>query len=261
MGLAFTKWQGTGNDFILVDDRAGAFPDKDAALVQRLCDRHFGIGSDGIVLLRGAVDAATAFHMEFLNPDGSRSFCGNGSRCAFAAWSALTGVREVRFTTIDGVHTGRWEGEEVAVSLPGDRSVRRATHGPEVDQVDTGSPHEIRWVDDVDAIDVPTEGRQHRYDPRHGSGGSNINWACARQGAMRLRTYERGVERETLSCGSGVVAAAISALGRGLVTAPVKVGTAGGFLRVHATPDACGGYSDLWLIGPVARVFEGTMHR
>jgi diaminopimelate epimerase len=259
MTLTFSKWQGTGNDFVLVDDREGGFPDADGGLVSKVCDRHFGVGSDGVVLLRKPAVAGMDFHMEFLNPDGSRSFCGNGSRCAFAAWSAITGAREARFSAIDGEHHGRWVNGEVAVSLPGSRSVSCGTRGPDVDQVDTGSPHEIVWVDDVAAVDVMVEGPRHRYDPRHGQGGSNINWVSAKDGALWMRTYERGVERETLSCGSGVVAAGLSALARGLARSPVPVSAPGGRLRVQATADGQGGYTGLWLIGPVGLVFHGSI--
>ena len=260
MEIRFEKWEGTGNDFIVVDDRKAGFPIDDRSLIARLCHRHFGIGSDGLVLLRSAGSGPVEFHMEFFNPDGSRSFCGNGSRCAFAFWSMLTGAKgPVRFTAIDGEHTGEWVGEEVAISVSGIRGVDQGTDGPDVDFAHTGSPHEVVWVDDVEAIDLATEGPERRYAVRHGSGGSNVNFVQAHHGGIRMRTYERGVEAETLSCGSGVVAAALSAVQRGAASAPVQVLTRGGLLRVEVGRSGGDGFDQIRLIGPVSRVYCGTI--
>ncbi|MFT3886059.1 MAG: hypothetical protein QM724_11710 [Flavobacteriales bacterium] len=136
----FSKWQGTGNDFILFDDRDGAFPAHDLDLVRRLCDRHFGIGSDGLILVQAPREEGTAYHMEFFNPDGSKSFCGNGSRCAFAFWSGLEGHRRpARSTAIDGVHEGEWVGDEVAITLASVAGVRHDAGEPNVDFIHNGS--------------------------------------------------------------------------------------------------------------------------
>lgn len=259
MQLSFAKWHGTGNDFILVDDRSGRFPVADLALVRHLCQRHFGIGSDGLILVQAPHTAGTQFHMEFFNPDGSRSFCGNGSRCAFAFWSALEGhAAEGRFTAIDGVHHGSWMGEEVAITLPDVHRIQQATDGAAVDFIHTGSPHELVWVTDVEAVDLHAEAPPRRHAARHGEGGSNINYVQGTPHGIRMRTYERGVEGETLSCGSGVVAAALSALLRAQATAPVQVYTRGGVLRVEASPRE-GGFAQVRLIGPVQQVFTGTV--
>lgn len=255
--LRFSKWHGTGNDFILVDDRDGRFPADDLDRVRRLCDRHFGIGSDGLILLQHPRMEGTDFHMEFFNPDGSRSFCGNGSRCAFACWSALNGGQvRAHFTAIDGAHTGGLVGGQVAVSLGRVSHVRRGIDGPDVDFIHNGSPHELVWVDDPAAIDLMHEGRRRRYDARHPDGGTNVNFLRVSDGRVRMRTYERGVEAETLSCGTGVVAAALSALDRGLVQAPVTVEAPGGILRVEAQRDG-EGYDHIVLIGPAQQVFTG----
>lgn len=259
MLLPFAKWHGTGNDFILVDDRSGIFPVADLALVRHLCHRHFGIGSDGLILVQAPHEQGTHFHMEFFNPDGSRSFCGNGSRCAFAFWSALEGrAAEGRFTAIDGEHDGRWEGEEVAITLPDVQRIQQATDGPAVDFIHTGSPHELVWVADVEAVDLPADAPPRRHAARHGAGGSNINYVQPEPQGIRMRTFERGVEAETLSCGSGVVAAALSALRRAQAKAPVVVRTRGGVLRVEATPQG-DGFAQVRLIGPVQQVFTGTV--
>lgn len=259
MQLHFAKWQGTGNDFILIDDRDGRFPSGDLDVVRRLCDRHFGIGSDGLVLIQPPRQEGTDFHMEFFNPDGSRSFCGNGSRCAFAFWSKLVaGTSPARFTAIDGLHEAHWEEGNVVVGMRDTGRVH--THGddPQADFVHTGSPHELVHVADPAAVDLKVEGARRRYAPRHAPGGTNVNFVHVQDGVVRMRTYERGVEDETLSCGTGVVAAALSALHRGLAVAPVAVHTSGGALRVdaRAVPD---GFADIRLHGPVGEVFQGVV--
>jgi len=260
MEIRFEKWEGTGNDFILVDDRTAEFPIMDLPLIARMCHRHFGIGSDGLVMLRSADRDQVEFHMEFFNPDGSRSFCGNGSRCAYAFWSSLTGSKgPARFTAIDGEHSGEWVGEEVAISVSDVRGVNSRTDGPNVDFVHTGSPHELVWVDDVEVVDVEADGPKRRYADRHGGTGSNVNFVQPHQGGIRMRTYERGVEAETLSCGSGVVAAALSAVQRGAARVPVQVLTRGGLLRVEAGRSVEDGFDQIRLIGPVRRVFCGTI--
>lgn len=260
MQLTFAKWHGTGNDFILVDDRTGDFPTTDAALVRRLCDRHFGIGSDGLVLVQAPQTPGTDFHMEFFNPDGSKSFCGNGSRCAFAFWSGLNGrAARSHFTAIDGLHEGAWVGEEVAITLPGTIKPDVPLQEDGLDFIHTGSPHLMVWVDDVEAVDIHVDAPPRRHSLRYGSGGTNVNYLQASGRTIRMRTYERGVEAETLSCGSGVVAAALAALGRNVVEAPVEVHTRGGILHVQAEHASDGSFSAVRLIGPVAHVFQGTI--
>jgi diaminopimelate epimerase len=259
MNITFSKWQGTGNDFVLVDDRAGILLGREEELARRLCDRHFGIGSDGLILVRRPMDVGADFHMEFLNPDGSRSFCGNGSRCAFAYWSrSLHGGAQGSFSAIDGKHAGTWVGDEVSISLPDLPMVDMDTAEPGTDFVNTGSPHELVWSSAVDAVPITEDAPRRRYAPRHGAGGSNINYIQQADGGIRMRTYERGVEAETLSCGSGVVAAALSAVQRGLAIPPVLVDTRGGRLTVHVR-SAQGGYTDVRLVGPVREVFTGTI--
>ena len=144
MEIHFAKWHGTGNDFIVIDDRVGTFPVDDRARVQHLCDRHTGIGSDGIVLIQQPNSPDTEFHMEFFNPDGSRSFCGNGSRCAYAFWCELSGSgSEARFTAIDGEHSAIWKDGMVSITLSFHGDIQRGTDGASVDFINTGSPHEL----------------------------------------------------------------------------------------------------------------------
>lgn len=260
MELHFAKWHGTGNDFILVDDREGSFPVRDLDMVRRLCDRHFGIGSDGLVLIQTTPGKDLDFHMEFFNPDGSKSFCGNGSRCAFAFWSSLKGgARSARFSAIDGLHNGSWVEDEVTISLPPVDRVQWAVHGTDVDNIHTGSPHELVWVPDVEEVDIGSDGPTRRHATRHGAGGSNVNYVQPWKDGLRMRTYERGVEAETLSCGSGVVAAALSAFHRGYAEDLVAVSTRGGELRVEARRSGENGFDGIRLIGPVRKVFHGTI--
>ncbi len=270
--LAFTKWQGTGNDFIVVDDRDGRFPSAvhagssagdPAVLVRHLCDRHFGIGSDGLILIQASRVEGTAFHMEFFNPDASQSFCGNGSRCAFAFFSRLPqgltkGSLEVqRFTAIDGEHSAKWSDGLVSIGMREVAGIERIDD--RMDFIHTGSPHLLVWVDDPEAIDIILEARIHRYGPRFNAEGVNVNFLRWKDGHLEMRTYERGVEGETLSCGTGVTAAALSAMGRGLSGNTCDVRTRGGDLRVTAEVSGDGGFRSITLAGPVKEVFIGEI--
>ena len=267
--IDFGKWQGTGNDFIVVDDRDGRFPFSagssagDPAVVARqLCDRHFGIGSDGLILLQAPRTEGTVYHMEFFNPDGSQSFCGNGSRCAFAAWSqvqpqATLRSGAVRFTAIDGEHTASWSDGLVAIGMRDVASVERIDE--RMDYIHTGSPHLLIWVDDPEAIDLIPEAHKHRYGPRFNEAGVNVNFLRWKDDHLEMRTYERGVEGETLSCGTGVTAAALSAMARGLSKGSCEVRTRGGDLRVSAEATSAGGFRSIVLAGPVREVFNGQV--
>jgi diaminopimelate epimerase len=268
MVLHFSKWHGTGNDFILADDRRSEFPAEDLTLVQQLCDRHFGIGSDGLILIQPPKLEGHQYHMEFFNPDGSKSFCGNGSRCAYAFWCELTGDhRPASFTAIDramttsGIasHHGEWIGNDVAISLPYVGFVDQGIDGPDVDFINTGSPHVLVWSEDVDAVDLLIDAPPRRRSSKYGPGGVNVNYLQVVGDVLRIRTFERGVEAETLSCGSGVVAAAISALYRRKVNSPVKVRAQGGELRVEAKQVDREGFDQIRLIGPVKKVFNGSI--
>lgn len=254
----FAKWEGTGNDFILVDDRAGTFPVEDLGLVRRLCDRHFGVGSDGLILLQRPSDPGHAYHMEFFNPDGSKSFCGNGSRCAYGFWSTLTGDRRpVRFSAVDGDHAAAWSDGLVRIAM---RDVERVEHlDDRTDRIHTGSPHLLVWVDDPAAVEIIPEARRIRYNAEYAKSGINVNFIRSLGGRVEMRTYERGVEDETLSCGTGVTAAALAAMSRGLAGASCEVVTRGGALRVEAERASGAGFIHVHLAGPVRHVFTGTL--
>ncbi len=255
--LVFSKWEGTGNDFILVDDRMGIFPVHDIPFVQRLCDRHFGIGSDGLILLQEPKEPGTQYHMEFFNPDGSKSFCGNGSRCAFALYSTLReSTTNARFTAIDGVHSAGWKAASVAIGMRAVDRVQRIDAN--TDFINTGSPHLICWVDDPETLDLVREAHLHRYSERFKAEGVNVNFLRWRNDRVEMRTYERGVEAETLSCGTGVTAAALSAMARGVISVTCPVRTRGGDLHVDAAKEG-DGFTGISLIGPVRHVFTGEV--
>ncbi len=254
----FSKWQGTGNDFILFDDRMGGFPVDDTAAVRRLCDRHFGIGSDGLILLQAPRVEGSAYHMEFFNPDGSRSFCGNGSRCAFAFFGSIGGGQApIRFTAVDGQHTACWSEGLVSIGMRDVQAVERLDAS--MDLIHTGSPHLVCWVEDQYGVDLIPAAQVHRYDARFGDAGVNVNFVRWKDGRVEMRTYERGVEAETLSCGTGVTAAALSAMERGSADGDRAVRTPGGDLRVRAERMAPGRYRNIALAGPVAHVFDGVV--
>lgn len=258
MVIGFSKWEGTGNDFILIADHERVFPSDNIALIRRLCDRHFGIGSDGLILIQVPSDGNADYHMEFFNPDASRSFCGNGSRCAFAFWRALTaGPDKAKFTAIDGLHEAAVDPAGVRVSLAPPKGVERIDDS--TDFIHTGSPHLIAWVDDPGKVNIVPEAHAHRYSERFRKEGVNVNFVRWHDGRVEMRTYERGVEAETLSCGTGVTAAAIDAVHRGMTRAGVvPVHTRGGDLGVHVYMNGSGGFSSVELIGPAREVFTGT---
>ncbi len=253
--MKFHKYQGTGNDFIMADDRSEKFPASDLGLVRSLCDRKFGIGADGLILIRN--HKTLDFDMIYFNSDGTQSLCGNGSRCAVGFASSL-GIcsSETRFNTIEGELSARIEGGNIHLKMPDVSGIKNA--GPDL-FVNTGSPHYIRYVKDVAHYDVFNEGRSIRYNGVYGERGVNVNFMqTLGPDEIFVRTYERGVENETLSCGTGVTACAL-AHGRMGSEGPVTVKTPGGILTVKFKKHHDGSFSDIYLIGPAEKVFEGTI--
>ncbi len=255
MELSFYKYQGTGNDFVMIDDRAESFDLKNLKLVKSLCDRKFGIGADGLIAIRNHPDFD--FEMVYFNADGSQSMCGNGARCAVAFSSFLGIVNEkTRFLAIDGPHEAVLSGAQVEL-LMGD--VKEITSKSEDFFVNTGSPHHIRFVAKAEGYPVFEEGKTIRNDASYAPGGTNVNFVePISEDEVFVRTYERGVEDETLSCGTGVTAAAI-VYGAQQQQSHIKINTLGGKLSVkfHSNPD--GTFSKIWLIGPAEQVFSGKI--
>lgn len=255
MEMTFYKYQGTGNDFVMIDDRMEAFNSKDLALVSRLCDRKFGIGADGLILIRDHADFD--FEMIYFNADGSQSMCGNGARCA-VAFSAFLGIikEKTHFLAIDGAHEAVISKDQVEL-LMGDVKEIQSKNGDYF--LNTGSPHHIRFVKDVKDYPVFEQGKSIRYESHYLPGGTNVNFVQPMgEDEIFVRTYERGVEDETLSCGTGVTAAAL-AFAKNKEKATIKINTLGGKLAVKFNSNPDGSFRDIWLIGPAEQVFSGKI--
>lgn len=255
MEINFYKYQGTGNDFVMVDDRDQRFDEKNLTLVQKLCDRKFGIGADGLILIRNHPDFD--FEMIYFNADGSQSMCGNGARCA-VAFSSFLGIisGKTRFLAIDGPHEALISGGQVELLMG---NVEKVESRAEDFFLNTGSPHHIRLVEDIHSYPVFETGKDIRYDSAYSPGGTNVNFVQAMaEDEIFVRTYERGVENETLSCGTGVTAAAL-AYGKDKSQNLIKINTLGGKLSVKFQADEKGGFENIWLIGPAEQVFCGKI--
>lgn len=254
--IYFHKYQATGNDFILVDNREHFF-EKDLDIIKRLCDRRFGIGSDGLILIEK--HQQYDFEMVFFNPDGSQSLCGNGSRCA-VAFARLLGIEldKTTFHAFDGPHNAEILSDgRIKLKMS---NVTKARHWNEGVILNTGSPHLILFSNETERLDVVSEGRRWRNHEKFQEEGINVNFV-ARMNSHQIfvRTYERGVENETLSCGTGVTAAALASSAH-KVRSPVAVKTLGGDLEVSYQHSKNEGYHEVFLTGPAEKVFEGEIY-
>ena len=253
MIIEFYKYQGTGNDFIMIDDREKEFDLTDNDLIAALCERRMGIGADGLILLRehGTLD----FEMIYFNADGKESsMCGNGGRCiiAFAQMLEMTG-NETTFMAIDGEHKGRLMDDGIYLQMQDVKKIEGVGDGL---VLNTGSPHYIEMVDELDYIDVDKQGRKIRNTVPFKKDGINVNFVLDAN-ELQVRTYERGVEAETLSCGTGVVATAIAMHYANCIEETlVNVKTKGGELTV-SFEEFNGGYRNIWLSGEASMVFAG----
>ena len=259
--MVFHKYHGAGNDFVLIDDRAGDHhPHFDQARIAAVCRRRFGVGADGMMFLRAHPDYD--FKMVYYNADGApSSMCGNGARC-LVQFAADLGIAraEYRFLAVDGPHRARLlPGGGVALEMNDVTSVDELTAGC-VYTLDTGSPHYVTFVDDARAVDVVADGRAVRYAEPYATRGINVNFVTARHGGLAIATYERGVEDETLACGTGVTAAAIAHVLRSGTTGAfrIPVTAKGGDLSVQGVY-ADGVFRQLWLEGPAEFVFTGEL--
>jgi diaminopimelate epimerase len=259
MQIPFSKYHGTGNDFILIDNRKLHWKVTGEEIVS-LCNRHFGIGADGLMLL--SEQKGFDFHMTYYNSDGKESsMCGNGGRCMtiFARSLGLTG-QEAKFSAIDGEHIARIhrKGNADIVKLKM-RDVTVEEDEPGHLFMNTGSPHYVVISKDIEHLDIVTEARNIRYNDRFREEGTNVDFAEVTIDPIFVRSYERGVEDETLSCGTGVTASALAAAirvpGR---KAPLRVRTRGGELRVYYR-QARNSFTDVWLEGEAVFVYSGTI--
>ncbi len=256
--IPFVKYQGTGNDFVMIDNRTKNYITKeDTDLVAKICDRKFGIGADGLILLQNRI--GYDFEMIYFNADGNESsMCGNGGRCITHFARELGVEREqYKFLAIDGDHEATI-GKEDWVDLKMS-DVAEVEVGEDFFVLNTGSPHYIVFVEDIDDIKVEENGSAIRYSKRFRKEGINVNFVEHSPIGLHVATYERGVEAETLSCGTGVVASAISSKikqGVGKYSVPIK--TKGGDLKVQFDLKDNNMVSDVWLGGAVGLVFRGV---
>ena len=263
MQTAFAKYEGAGNDFILIDNREGGFTPR-AELIAALCDRHFGIGADGLMTL--ARSAEIDCSMRYYNADGSEGeMCGNGARC-FALFAQHLGIggETKYFDAADGLHTARIcrsKGPAGEIEL-GMTAVREICTGGDWWFLNTGVPHYVEFVDELETVDVTGRGRAIRRDTARFPQGTNVNFVqIAGDGAIRMRTYERGVENETLACGTGAVASAIAVHRMGETSnESVPVKALGGDLTVDFQAAPQGSYTQVWLPGGAQPGFSGTFY-
>ncbi|MDE6375335.1 MAG: diaminopimelate epimerase [Alistipes sp.] len=260
MRIPFSKYEGAGNDFILVDDRRKILSPEPREIA-RLCDRHFGIGADGLMTLTESDRHDCAMH--YYNADGSPGeMCGNGARC-FALFAEHLGIggRTKRFEATDGIHEATILSREThagEVEL-GMIDVARIKSGEGWWHLNTGVPHYVEFVTDLPGTDVLGRGRTIRRDETRFPQGTNVNFVeILGEGLLRMRTYERGVENETLACGTGATAAAIAVNhARQPGTRTFDIDVPGGRLRVRFDREADGRYTNIRLTGPARRVFTG----
>lgn len=259
MEIEFKKYQGTGNDFIIVDQLDKQLLNEGhREIIQLLCDRRFGIGADGLILLEKS-DIAH-FKMIYFNSDGNQStMCGNGGRCIVRhAYDLGLFKDKCKFEAIDGMHNAFIDQKDL-VHLQM-QNVNSFTRDGDAFIINTGSPHYVSFGEDLNNIDVVTEARRIRYNDSYKSEGINVNFANRIGEQLLLRTYERGVEDETLSCGTGVTATALAA---SLISDEDyekwhwEVESRGGPLEVEYIINKKGGFENIWLIGPAELVFSG----
>ncbi len=259
MKIYFSKYQGTGNDFVMLDNLNGDYDGLTIEQIQKACDRRFGIGADGLIKINRSDKAD--FEVDYYNSDGSKSFCGNGARSAVAFAETLgINVQNTTFDAIDGLHTASKTSEIVALEMKDVTSIEKL----DSDYIlNTGSPHYIQFIEDIQSKDIVQFGKEIRYSDRFKADGINVNLVQSNsQFDLIVNTYERGVEDETLSCGTGVTAAVLAfALNSGLNNQnTVNVKVKGGNLKVSFNRINHSEFKSIQLIGPAEFVFKGEMN-
>lgn len=255
--LSFNKYQGAGNDFVMVDNRGSVIDPDDRILINKLCDRRFGIGADGLILISDHDEYD--YEMKYFNADGRiGSMCGNGGRCtALFAFNLGIAGRKQRFLAYDGPHEATVEDEIVRLQMADVAANPKVIDGNYF--LNTGSPHYVIFNQDIDSVNVFSEGRRLRYSQAFAPGGTNVNFVEVNHDGLYVRTYERGVEDETLACGTGVTASAIASVLKGhFDTNSIDIRTKGGILNVtlELLKDKV---TNIWLSGPATFVFEGRI--
>jgi len=257
MKQLFYKYQGTGNDFVMIDNRSGVFDKSNTPLIAHFCNRRTGVGADGLILLES--EPGYDFKMVYFNADGNEStMCGNGGRCivAFAKFLELID-NKASFLAIDGPHLARIDQGYVELKMQ-DVSTLISTDHYHV--LDTGSPHYVALKPGLESIDMNIEGAKIRYSKPFNNSGINVNFAeKIDDTTFAIRTYERGVEAETLSCGTGATAVAIAMFhSNQTASKSINLNTQGGRLQVRFEP-LSSSYTEVWLCGPTQQVFKAEL--
>lgn len=255
MTIQFSKYQGAGNDFIIINMMENEFF-LSTAQIAKLCNRRFGIGADGLITI--SKDSSSDFYMHYFNSDGKEgSMCGNGGRCIakFAHTNKICG-NITCFNAIDGLHNAEINGEQVALSMQNVSEINEYEDGF---FLNTGSPHFVKFVESIDKILVKTEGEKISNEPRFAPERTNVNFIDFANGEWHIATFERGVEDETLACGTGSVAAAIAIhYAKKQAADKIKLVAKGGIIEVGFTEHSKR-YSDVILCGPAVHVFDGSI--
>lgn len=257
MKQIFYKYQGAGNDFVMIDNRQRDFDKNNTKHISSLCDRRFGIGGDGLILLENH-DSAD-FKMVYYNADGNESsMCGNGGRCIVAFAKFLNIISDKAFfEAVDGLHRAEVKGEMIRLQMQDVKSVDVFdTHV----FLNTGSPHHVQLIKDIDKFDVKSEGGKIRNSNAYKDGGTNVNFVEPKsEDHFMVRTYERGVEDETLACGTGVTAVALAMYHTHKTQSTnIHLRVKGGELNV-SFDSTQNGYENIWLTGPAVQVFKGEL--
>lgn len=256
--MKFHKYHGTGNDFILIDGMSSKDKlDFNTEFIAKMCHRRFGIGADGFIILSPSESAD--FKMDYFNSDGKRStMCGNGSRCLVRFAHTLGYISdETKFEAVDGLHEAK-VAEDISVKMIDVKVVEP------IDEdyfLDTGSPHYVQFGENLDDLDIIKHAHAIRYNNRFRANGTNVNFVKRISNGIQVRTYERGVEDETYSCGTGVVASAIAGYQKfGDLGKEIAIDTKGGALKVSFATDGTQ-FTSVWLHGPAEKVFSGQFPR
>ena len=255
MKINFTKYEGNGNDFIIIDDRKEEFSEDNVLMISKLCDRKFGIGADGLILLRK--HKVYDFQMIYFNSDGNESsMCGNGGRCLVSyALQLDIDLKTNSFLAIDGVHKFKVVDNEIYLKM---NDVKDIVVKNGYNFLNTGSPHVVQIVENVDEINVYEQGKKIRNEFQE-MNGVNVNFVSLNNDIIKCRTFERGVENETLSCGTGVVAVALYVFKKKKrIDNKIIVSTNGGSLSVSFKNDG-NSFQEIWLKGDTNKIFDGLI--
>jgi len=259
MRIEFWKYQGAGNDFIFLDNFTGKYDELTILQIAKLCDRRFGIGGDGLIKIN--TDKNADFEIDYYNADGTKSFCGNGARCSVRFVNENILKRNLyTFNAIDGIHDAQLEGENISLEMKDVSQVEIGDNGTFVLQ--TGSPHFIKFNKDIDNADLVAYGKSIRYNELYREKGVNVNLVEELgENIIGIRTYERGVEDETLSCGTGITAAAIAYAVKNEIFGDnhIFIKAKGGDLEVKFFTKDTKSFNKIRLIGPAEYVFKGEM--